>query len=162
MSLQKRAIRIALQAKRHTPSIMLNEIANTKTIIQKLQEQQIKLWHRYKRSPENFLQNDTFLNWKKYIENNDPNCTDEFGNLHINGATFNHVKNSPLSRCYSTIQSIYKPHQNIFMDKKPSAMRPPPTYNIPFPTNIHTVNNENDPRRLMDPTSGSTLFAKTS
>ena len=123
---------------------MLNEIANTKSIIQKLQEQQIKLWHKYKRSPDNFLQNDTFVNWKKYIETNDINCMDECGNIHINGASFNHVKNSPLSRCYSLIQSLYKPYQNIFMEKESSVMRPPPTCNISFPTNIHTIDNENE------------------
>ena len=39
--LQKRAIRIALQAKRNTPSVLLNEICNTKSIHIKLMEQQI-------------------------------------------------------------------------------------------------------------------------
>ena len=70
IKLQKRALRIAMQAKRNTPTIMLNEIGNIKTIQNKLREQQIKLWHKYKRSPSNYLQNDTFNNWKKYIEKN--------------------------------------------------------------------------------------------
>ena len=133
--LQKRAIRIALQAKRNTTTAMLSEICSTKSIKYKLMEQQIKFWHKCKRCPDNFLQHDTYLNWKIYIETNDINCKDDFGNFHINGDTFNYVIKSPLSRCYKLMQSIYKPHQNILMEKESSVMRPPPTYKIPFPNN---------------------------
>ena len=150
ISLQKRAIRIALQAKRNTPSMMLNEIANTKTIVDKLREQQIKLWHKCKRSPVDFLQNDTFKNWLKYIETNDINCKDDYDNLYINNAIFHHVKNSPLSRCYELIKSLYKPYQNVLMEKKPSVMKPPPTYLIPFPTNIHSIYDENELKIIKD------------
>ena len=148
INLQKRAIRIALQAKRNTPSAMLNEIVNAKTIANKLREQQIKLWHKCKRSPENFLQNDTFKNWKQYIETNDINSKDDYGNLYINNATFHHIKNSPLSRCYGLIRSLYKPYQNVLMEKEPSVMRPPPTYMIPFPENIHSINDENEMKNI--------------
>ena len=134
--LQKRAIRFALQAKRNTPSVLLNEICNMKSIHIKLMEQQIKFWHKCKGCPENYLQRDTFLNWKKYIKTNDKNCIDDIGNIKLNGDTFNHVIKSPLSRCYRFMQTLYKPHQNILVEKEPSVMRPHQPYLIPFPTNI--------------------------
>ena len=110
----------------------------------KLMEQQIKFWHKCKRCPDNYLQKDTFLNWKRYIESNDKNCFDEIGNIHLNGATFNYVIKSPLSRCYRLLQSLYKQHQNILIEKEPSVMRPPSTYTTPFPTNIYSFSDEND------------------
>ena len=110
----------------------------------KLMEQQIKFWHKCKRCPENFLQRDTFVNWKKYIETNDKNCVDDTGNIVLNGNTFNHVIKSPLSICYRLLKLLYKPHQNILVKKRPSVMRPPPTYSSPFPTNIFSFSDMND------------------
>ena len=143
IKLQKRAVRIAMQVKRNTPSIMLNEIGNIKKIEHKLMEQQIKMWHKSKRAPPTMLQRDTFDRWKKYIVENDQNCKDKYGNIHLNGKTFNHVIDSPLSRCYQLIQKLYKPHQRLFVKKFDSVMKPPPTYKTPFPTNLHTTQDMN-------------------
>ena len=140
--IQKRAVRIALQAKRNTPTIMLNEIGNIKTITHKLQEQQIKYWHKYKRAPHTMLQRTSFEKWKEYIETNDNMCKDKFGNLIINGEKFNHVINSPLSRSYLLVKSLYKPHQKLFTKKMDSVMKPPPTYTTPFPSNLHTIESQ--------------------
>ena len=49
--IQKRAIRIALQVKRQTPTWKLMEIVNSKSINDKLKELQVKMWHKYKRAP---------------------------------------------------------------------------------------------------------------
>ena len=68
--LHKRAIRIALRARMNTPSLELFEIVNGKTTDQRLQEAQIKLWHKYKRAPDYLLQHHTFNDWKEYIESN--------------------------------------------------------------------------------------------
>ena len=54
--IHKRAIRIALQVKKQTPTCKLLEIVNGKTIGEKLKELQIKLWHKYKRAPDYLLQ----------------------------------------------------------------------------------------------------------
>ena len=105
LKLQKKALKIAFQAKRNTPTMMMNEIGFVKTIEEKLKEQQIKLWHKCKRCPENYLQRETFDNWLKYIKANDINCIDKYGNLILNEAKFYHVSNSPLSRCYKVIKS---------------------------------------------------------
>ena len=34
------------------------------------------------------------------------------------------------------------------MEKIPSVMRPPPTYSIPFPNNIHSINDENERKTI--------------
>ena len=62
----------------------------------------------------------------------------------LNGSTFNHVIKSPLSRCYSLLKLLYKPHQNILVKKEPNVMRPSPTYSVPFPTNIFSFSDVND------------------
>ena len=98
--LHKKAIKIALQVKKNTPTIMLNEIGFIKSMENKLKQQQVKLWHKCKRYPRNYLQKDAFEKWKKYTMTNDKNCIDKFGNLTIDEAKFYHISNSPLSRCY--------------------------------------------------------------
>ena len=67
--LQKKAIKIALQVKKNTPTMMLNEIGFIKSMENKLKEQQVKLWHKCKRYPRNYLQKDTFERWKVYYDN---------------------------------------------------------------------------------------------
>ena len=118
---------------------MLNEIGFIKSMEDKLKEQQVKLWHKCKRYPRNYLQKDTFEKWKEYIISNDKNCIDKYGNLIIDESKFYHISNSPLSRCYKLIKSLYKPHQNIMMEKEESVMKAPPTYLIEFPSNLHTI-----------------------
>ena len=54
--LQKKAVKIALQAKKNTLTAMVSEIGFIKTITNKLQEQQVKLWHKHKRGLKNYLQ----------------------------------------------------------------------------------------------------------
>ena len=65
---QKRALRIALQVKKQTPTWKLMEIVNGKSMTDKLKELQIKMWHKYKRAPDYLLQHWTFKQWKDYIE----------------------------------------------------------------------------------------------
>ena len=36
------------------------------------------------------------------------------------------------------------------MDKEPSVMKPPPTYSIPFPTNIHSIKDEKQMKIIND------------
>ena len=134
--IQKRAIRIALQAKTQTPTKYLLEIVNGKTITEKLQEQQIKLWHKYKRAPKYLLQHHTFEKWKEYLTINDSNSINEYGNININGGTFNYVRRSPLSRAYKLVKSLYPNYRNILVKKTDSVMKPPPVYYQQFPCNI--------------------------
>ena len=138
IKLQKKAIRIALQAKKNTSSFLLNEITNTKTVMNKLKEQQIKMWNKYIRAPKTMLQNHTFSNWKNYIHTNDFNSKRENGDLEMNPGVLNYVSKSPLSRCFATMREIY-PNKNLMKKKKDSVVKPPPTYGIQFPTNIHTI-----------------------
>ena len=100
--IQKRAMRIALQVRKQTPSWMLMETVNGKTIDEKLKELQIKMWHKYKRAPKYLLQSETFKQWKEYIVRNDDSCMDKNGILTINPAKFNYVSKSPLSRAYNS------------------------------------------------------------
>ena len=139
--LQKRAIRIALQAKRDSPSVMMNEITNTKTIEQKLKEQQVKMWNKYKRAPDTMLQKETFNRWKQYIDTNDHNSKSENGEININKYKLNYISKSPLSRCHKVMREIY-PHKRLLRDKIDSVMKPPPTYEIQFPTNLHQLKDE--------------------
>ena len=67
-----------------------------------------------------------------YIKINDKNCNDEYGNLQIDETKFHHITNSPMSRCYKTVKTLYKPHQQILRVKEPSVMKAPPTYKIAF------------------------------
>ena len=142
--LQKKAVKIALQAKKNTPTAMINKIGCIKTIANKLQEQQVKLWHKCKRSPENYLQRETYENWLRYIKANDKNCVNDYGNLILEESKFYHVTNSPLSRCYKVMETLYKLHQNIMNEKEPSVMKAPPTYHNPFPTNVFSILNEKE------------------
>ena len=135
--IQKRAIKIALQVKQQTPTKYIMEITNSKTIQEKLEEQQIKMWHKYKRAPEYLLQHHTFNRWKKFIQINDPECMDECGNINIDGAKFNYVSKSPLSRAYNVIRSIYPRNRNVLEEKTPSVIKPPPTYEQIYPNNIN-------------------------
>ena len=146
--LQRKATKIALQAKKNTPTQMINEIGFIKSIGEKLKEQQIKLWHKCKRSPDNYLQRDTYEKWKKYIITNDKNCIDESGNIILDEGIFYHVANSPLSRCYKLMRSIYKPYQNILLEKEPCVMKSPPTNSILFPNNLHTINNDDEIEKI--------------
>ena len=128
---------------------MLKEIGCIKLMEDKLKEQQIKLWHKCKRSPVNYLQRDTFDRWKNYIMKNDNNCIDKYANLIIDESRFYHVSNSPLSRCYKLVKSLHKPHQNIMLEKKESVMKSPATYSIEFPTNLHTIYEKNEMDRII-------------
>ena len=141
IKLQKKAIRIALQAKKNTSSFLLNEITNTKTVMQKLKEQQIKMWNKYIRAPETMLQHHTFERWREYIYSNDFNSKRENGDLEMNPGVMNYVSKSPLSRCFATMREIY-PNKNLMKKKKDSVVKPPPTYAIQFPTNIHTITDQ--------------------
>ena len=58
--IQHRAYRMVLKAKPDTPTIEIREILNFKSMTNKLQEAQVKLWHKYKRAPQNMLQHYTF------------------------------------------------------------------------------------------------------
>ena len=124
--------------------MLMNEIGFIQTIGEKLKEQQIKLWHKCKRSLANYLQHETYVNWLKYIKANDMNCIDKHGNLILNEAKFYRVSNSPLSRCYKVVQTLYKPYQKLLGKKKPSVMKAPPTYKITFLKNLFYIENEND------------------
>ena len=108
--IQKRAYRMVLKAKPDSPSIKIKEILNYKSMANKLEEAQIKLWHKYKRSPSNMMQYYTFNFWKMYILNNGGNMnlnknlrkkkTNTKEKFNINSKIFNHVSKSPLSRAY--------------------------------------------------------------
>ena len=134
--IQKRAMRIALRVKTQTPTKYLMELVNGKTLQEKLEEQQVKMWHKYFRAPNYLLQHDTFKKWKEYITTNDSNCLDKFGNIGIDGNIFNIVKKSPLSRAYSTVKQLYPEYRNIMNRKPDSVMRPPPVYYEQYPNNI--------------------------
>ena len=144
MKIQKRAMRIAARAKPQTPTKYLLELFSCKTIEERLEEMQVKLWHKYKRAPSNFLQKHTFNDWKQYIINNDPLSQMETGNLLINAATFNYVSKSPLSKAYAVIQKLHPTSRNLFYKQSESVMRPPPVYDVQFPNNVHVnYNNQN-------------------
>ena len=136
-NIQKRAIKIALQAKKQTKTKYLMEIVNGKSLKEKLEEQQIKLFHKYKRAPDYLLQNYTFRKWKDYIIQNERECFDKYGNIKLDGNKFNIIRKSPLSRAYLLTKSLYPQYRNILTKKTDSVMKPPPVYNIPFPKNIN-------------------------
>ena len=46
------------------------------------------------------------------------------------------------------MKTLYKPHQNILREKVDSVMKAPPTYNIEFPTNVFTIENEDEIDRI--------------
>ena len=143
---QIRVAKLALNLKRDTPTIYVKELLNLKTMKQKLEESQVKLWHKYKRSPSNITRYYTFNHWKKYIELNGGNVNYNRNlrnksknlneNFNINSNIFNHVSKSTLSRAYNVIRKIRKPSQNIFDNKIPSILKPPPIYTEIFPSNI--------------------------
>ena len=54
--IQKRSMRIALQVKKQTLTWKLMKIVNGKSVSDKLDKLGIKMWHKYKRSPEYLLQ----------------------------------------------------------------------------------------------------------
>ena len=147
--IQKRAYRMVLKAKSDTPSIELKEILNYKSITNKLQEAQIKLWHKYKRAPSDMLQHFTFNFWKLYILNNggDKNLNKNLRNrkmntnekFNINGDHFNFISKSPLSRAYQMVREITPTNQFIFSKRCPSVIKPPPTYLHTYPNNITTT-----------------------
>ena len=140
---QKRALRIALQVKKQTPTWKLMEIVNGKSMTDKLKELQIKMWHKYKRAPDYLLQHWTFKQWKNYIETNDRLSVDDKGIMTINPARLNYIAKSPLSRAYNLVKSLYQKDKNIMIQKRDSVMKPPPVYTIKYPTNININNNEN-------------------
>ena len=143
--IQKRALRIALRAKTQTKTKLLMEIINGKTIQEKVEEQQVKMWHQYSRAPDYLLPNLTFKKWQKYIETNDKNSRNKFGNLELNGCDFNVIRNSPLSRSYLLIKSLYPTYRNLFCKKESSVLKPPPIYHERFPSNINiNPNNTNN------------------
>ena len=134
--IQKRALRIALRVKTQTPTKYLMELVNGKTLKEKLEEQQIKMWHKYFRAPNYLLQNDTFNKWKNYIMTNDKDFLDQHGNFKIDNNIFSIVKNSPLSRAFKTVKQLYPEYRNIMERKPDSVMRPPPVYYETYPNNI--------------------------
>ena len=145
--IQRRAYRMVLKAKPDTPSMEIKEILNYKSITHKLEEAQVKLWHKYKRAPSNMLQHFTFNFWKLYILNNGGNVNLNkdlrFKRLNlkekfnINSDTFNFVSKSPLSRAYKVIRDITPPKQPVFNKQCPSVIKPRPTYTQSYPNNIN-------------------------
>ena len=47
---------MVLKAKPDTPTLEIKEMLNYKSMQNKLEESQVKLWHKYKRAPPNMLQ----------------------------------------------------------------------------------------------------------
>ena len=134
-NIQKRAYRMVLKAKPDTPTLEIKEMLNYKSMKNKLEESQVKLWHKYKRAPPNMLQYYTFHFWKLYILNNGGNknlnknlrhkkinTNEEFN---INGKTFNFISKSPLSRAYNVIREITPHKQLVFSKRCPSVIKPP-------------------------------------
>ena len=124
--IQRRAYRMVLKAKPDSPSMEIKEILNYKSITHKLEEAQVKLWHKYKRAPANMLQYFTFRFWKLYILNNGGNVNlnkdlrfkklnlkEQFN---INSETFNFVSKSPLSRAYRVIRDITPPNNQYLIN----------------------------------------------
>ena len=145
--IQKRAMRIALQVKKQTPTWYLMETTNSKPMVEKWKELQIKLWHKYKRAPSNLLQHETFNRWKQYIIENDPLCMNDNGIMQINPARLNYISKSPLSHAYNTVKSLYPKYRNILSIKNDSVMRPPPVYQTIYPSNIN-INNNSDLNKI--------------
>ena len=139
--IQKRAMRISTQARMNTPTSYIQEILNFVTIEDKLKEFQIKLWHKSKRAPNNYLQRQTFDCWKKYIVENDENALDEFGNIKMDYVKFNYIVKSPLSNAYKTVKNLYPEYRNIFEEKPQSVMKPQPVYDTIYPNNM-AINSE--------------------
>ena len=52
---------MVLKAKPDTSTIKIKEILNYKSISDKLNEAQVKLWHKYKRAPSNMMLCDAVL-----------------------------------------------------------------------------------------------------
>ena len=140
---QKRAMRIAVQVKKQTPTSKLLNVVNGKTMMEKLKELQLKLWHKYKRAPDYLLQHWTFKQWMEYIQVNDLNSYDNNNVWNINPAIFDCISKSPLSKAYNTVKSLYNNNKNIIDNKQKSVMEPPPVYTVPYPTNI-SINRDNN------------------
>ena len=148
--IQNKVARIALRLNKMTPSIYTKEILNIKTIKERLEELQVKLWIKYKRAPTNFKQKQTFLRWKNYIENNNGNINYNRNlrnkkinlneNFNINSRNLKYIAKSPLSRAYKLIRSITPANQIVFKKKEDTVLKSPPIYTEKFPNNIKIIN----------------------
>ena len=134
--IRKRAARIALQARQQTPTIYLEEILASKSVKQRKEEAQVKMWHKYSRAPSDFLQHKIFNDWKDYFIENDETCLRSNGEIVINDGKFPHVSKSPLSRGFKLIQTISDPNKRILPKKMSSVTKAPPIYQTQFPTNV--------------------------
>ena len=150
--LQLKIAKIALRVHKRTPTVYVKHLLNIKTVQQRLEEMQIKLWNKYIRSPPHLMQHHTFKKWKQYIINNGGNInlnkqvrSNNYNikeNFNINSANFKYISKSPLSRTYKLIDKLLPIHQRRFYRREYSVLRPPPIYSQPFPTNINVIDGQ--------------------
>ena len=143
--LQYKAARIALKLKRTTPRKILGELLNITTIKERLEILQIKLWHRYRRAPDNHLSNKIFNKWYNYIYNNNKDKIIEYklrnnnkpNYNQINLNNFNQIKQSPLTRAFTTMKRL-KGEFVLEQKRSITTNKSPPCYTVNFPNNIYT------------------------
>ena len=167
--LQNRVAKLALRVRNITPTIYAKEILNYKSIKQRVEELQIKLWIKYSRAPDYLMQNKTFNDWKNYLINNNSDINNNYllrnryinnlDNLIINEKKLYHIKKSPLSRAYKLIYSLYKNKKYIFSHKRRAVMKPPPGYKNPFPSNIKVFDKiDYQPINVTNKNKNATVF----
>ena len=152
--IQNRANKLALQIKKDVPTMYVNEMVNCKSIQYRLDVARIKLWHKYKRSPNTSMKHGTFNKWKSYILNNGGNINEckklrnrQIGRdeaFKIDDIKHNFVKKSPLSQAYKLMDKITPIKVKIFSARCPNVLKPPPTYHNIFPMNVNTFMWHND------------------
>ena len=157
--IQSRIAKFSEKIKNLTPTLFANDLMNVKTMHQRLEEMQVKVWNKYARAPPHLMQAVTFNKWKQYIKRNGGKNSytritrsGKYGNEdNFNVNCFKYVSKSPLSRAYNTIKSITPAGRKVFKNKLPQVMRPPPIYSNPFPTNIvyRNLNNEKNVNNII-------------
>ena len=152
---QMKVAKLALNMKNICPSLYLKDLMDIKSFKNRLEELQVKLWHKYYRAPPYLMQYHTFEKWKSYIEYNGGNIEvrETRANKHINIDNFNINKfkfiiKSPLSRAYKLIRKITPSNHTVFKKKTKQVMRPPPVYSSPFPSNCIYYKNYNNTLEL--------------
>ena len=144
---RRKAAKIALKAKKQTPTIYLDEFLNSNTISYRLDVARIKLWNCYSRAPPTLLKHHTFEKWRKYILSNGGNINEckylknrQIGRnewFKLNECNFNFIAKSPLSQAYFVMDKILPIEHKIFRKRKFDVLKPVPCFSNCYPNNIN-------------------------